>query len=70
MGFCFVFETGSHIAQAGLKLVLAEVDLQLLFLLPPPPKCWDYRPATFRSAEKILIHRSNCLDFRKRNTKQ
>jgi hypothetical protein len=36
--FCFVlflfFETWSHIAQAGSKF---------LILLPPPPRCWDYR---------------------------
>lgn len=29
----FFFETRSHVAQA---------DLELLILLPPPPECWDY----------------------------
>ena len=40
----FLFETGSPIAQTGLTLALCEGDdLELLMLLPLPPKCRDYR---------------------------
>lgn len=33
-----VFETGSHAAQAVLKLSVAEDDPELSFLLLPPPQ--------------------------------
>lgn len=31
--FCFVFETESHVAQAGLELYITEDDLELLIFL-------------------------------------
>lgn len=36
----FPFETGAHVAQAGLKLAV-----NLLVLLPPASECWDFRCA-------------------------
>lgn len=36
--FLSSFETGSHLSQSGLDTV-AEVELELLVVLPPPPKC-------------------------------
>jgi len=33
--FLFMFQTGSHIVQVGLKLIG--------YLLSPPAKCWNYR---------------------------
>lgn len=42
---CFYFETGSHIAQISLKLIVAEEDLELLALLHLLPQSWDYRRA-------------------------
>ena len=36
-GFFFFFlKTGSHVSQAGLELTVAQHDLELLSLLPPP----------------------------------
>lgn len=47
IGFGFrVFETRSHVAQAVLKLTLAEDNFDFLILLPLPPKFWDYGPMT------------------------
>lgn len=37
----FVFETWSHIARAGLELVV-DAGLESLILLPPPLKWWDH----------------------------
>lgn len=40
----FLFETGSHKAQAGLKLTyIAEINLKFLIPLPLLPKCQNYR---------------------------
>lgn len=39
----FLCETRSHVAQAGLKLFMESRMTKLLILLPPPPKCCDYR---------------------------
>ena len=41
--FVFVFETGSHSAQAGLKLSVAKDGLKCRALLPPCPKRWGYK---------------------------
>lgn len=53
--FNFAFETRSHIAEVGLEL---------LVLLPPPPKCWDSRcvlpclAALYHSLLKIIINKN------------
>lgn len=41
--FAFLFKTGSHVAQAGIKLDIVEADLELLILLSLSPQCWHYR---------------------------
>lgn len=41
----FVFEAGSHVTYAGLKLTtLEDAGFELLILLCLSPKCWNYRP--------------------------
>lgn len=52
------FETGFCVSQAGLKFIMN--DLELLLLLPSPPKFWDYmmlamQPRTLCSLGKFLI---------------
>lgn len=40
----FVFEAGSHVTYAGLKLTtLEDAGFELLILLYLSPKCWNYR---------------------------
>lgn len=39
----FFFETGSHMALAGLKFYIAKDKSELLIFLPPPFECWDCR---------------------------
>lgn len=36
-----VFELGSHIGQAHLKIYVAKDDPEVTCLLPPLPECWD-----------------------------
>jgi hypothetical protein len=53
--FCF-FETGSH--------YVAETGLDLMILLPPPPKCWDYKcvpshPASLKSLLRFICKHEN-----------
>jgi hypothetical protein len=36
-------ETKCHIDKVGLDLAIAKDGLELLILLPPPPKRWNYR---------------------------
>lgn len=38
-----LFETGSHVAQAGLKFWVAKDNPEFLMILPPPPECWNYK---------------------------
>lgn len=57
MFHCFI-ETGSHVAQAGFKLTLAENDLELLVLLPLLPGIDKYLEATVSvfSKTEALYH--------------
>lgn len=54
-----VFETGSRIAQAGLKLKRRAEDNDLDFLLPPP-KLWNYGHAADHS---FLLEKYSCTSI-------
>lgn len=48
------FETVSHVAQEASNSLVTKDGLELLILLPPPPKYYDYRPALLTLA-KLLV---------------
>lgn len=60
----FCFKAEYHIFQAGLPtLCVTDNDLELLILLPPPPKFWDYRHTSPHQAYVVLGHepRASCI---------
>jgi hypothetical protein len=42
----------------------AQTVLDLTILLPPPPKCWDYRLAPPRPAQELVFHWYGALEGR------
>lgn len=44
-GWLVVFKNRSHVAQGGTYYG-AKDDIELLILMLPPPRCWDYRPVS------------------------
>lgn len=45
--FVCLFEISSHVSQAGLQRTTVDDGLELLLLLPRPPKYSDYKPGQF-----------------------